>query len=295
MNENQDLLSVTAFFSALAHAVIILGISFKLPEIADRSNIDNTLDVVLLNVSNAEEPEQADTISTSNNAGGGEDEQEATSPVPYEAVNPSPIDSILLVAEQQPVSTLTPDQLITAVSGDIAVTRLAPDHTNLKAQDKLIGNDILTTKSLRQLERERLIAKIAQTQEDYNKRPNKKFLSPTTKEDGAAKYLAQWSKSVTRNGNENFPVKVKANELSGMLIISVEINPNGTIADLKILAPSPHKLLNDSALRIIRNASPFAVFPDDDYFKDTDILVVTRSIHFLSDNRIISTAAPRQL
>ncbi|MFT5574041.1 MAG: protein TonB [Cryomorphaceae bacterium] len=293
MNENQDLLSVTAFFSALAHAVIILGISFKLPDIADRSNIDNTLDVVLLNVSNKEEPQQADTISTSNNAGGGEDEKEATSPVPFEAVNPSPIDSILLVAEQQPVSTLTPDQLITAESGDIAVARLAPDHTKLKAQDKLIGNDILTTKSLRQLERERLIAKIAQTQEDYNKRPNKKFLSPTTKEHGAAKYLDQWSKSVTRNGNANFPVQVKANKLSGMLIVTVEINPNGTIADLKILSPSPHKLLNDSALRIIRNASPFAAFPDDDYFAGTDILVVTRSIHFLSNNQIISTAAPR--
>ena len=47
--ENRDLLSVTAFFSALIHVVLILGISFKLPDIAARNNTDNYLDVILLN------------------------------------------------------------------------------------------------------------------------------------------------------------------------------------------------------------------------------------------------------
>lgn len=293
MKDNQDLISVTAFFSALAHAAIILGVSFKLPDIA-QSNADNTLDVVLLNVSNDQAPVDASTVSTNDNSGGGEDDLEATSPVPYEAVDPSPINSVQKIAEQRSESTLSPDQLITAEQGDISIARIAPDESKLKAPEKLIGQDILTTQSLRKLERERLIAKIAQTQEDYNKRPNKTFLSPTTKAHGAAKYLAEWSKRVTTNGNSNYPPQIKAKKLSGMLIVTVEINPNGTLADLKILSPSPHKLLNDSAQRIIRSASPFAAFPDDDYFRGTDILVITRSIHFLADNRIISTAAPRQ-
>jgi len=43
VNENQDLISVTAFFSMLFHAVIILGISFKLPDISARTNTDNSL------------------------------------------------------------------------------------------------------------------------------------------------------------------------------------------------------------------------------------------------------------
>ena len=293
MNSNQDLLSVTAFFSALAHAVIILGVSFKLPDIAKQTNIDNTLEVVLLNISNDEAPDNADTISTNNNAGGGEDEKEAKSNQRYEAVIPSPVDSVQLQAEQKPTSALSPQQMITAQQGDIAVARLAPEKTLLASKQRVEGTDLITTKSLRQLERERLIAKIAQTQEDYNKKPNKKFLSPSTKEHGAAKYLNDWSKRLNRHGNANFPIQVKAKRLSGMLIVTVEINPNGTIADLKILSPSPHKLLNDSALRIIRDASPFDAFPDDAYFKGTDILVVTRSIHFLANNRIVSSAAPR--
>lgn len=292
MKDNQDLVSVTAFLSALVHAAIILGVSFKLPDIA-QSSTDNTLDVVLLNMNNDESPQEAELVSTSDNSGGGDDEREGSTQRNYELVEPSPIDSVLKVAQQQTKSTLSPDQLITAQQGEISIARIAPDQSKLKSPDNLVGEDILTTRALRKLERERLIAKISQTQEDYNKRPNKKFLSPTTKAHGAAKYLDQWSKSVTRNGNANFPVQVKAEKLSGMLIVSVEINPNGTIADLKIISPSPHKLLNDSALRIIRSASPFAAFPDDAYFKGTDILVMTRSIHFLADNRIISTAAPR--
>jgi len=60
MKDNQDLISATAFISALVHAVLILGVSFKLPDLAARSNTDNTLDVVLLNSTNNEKPKDAE-------------------------------------------------------------------------------------------------------------------------------------------------------------------------------------------------------------------------------------------
>lgn len=191
------------------------------------------------------------------------------------------------------MNSVSPDQFITAKTGELSVNRLSPEETKLEAKDKLIGKDIITTKSVQQLERERLIAKINQTQEEYNKRPKKEFLSPTTKEHGAAEYLDKWRKRVESVGQANYPVQIKARKLSGTLIVSIEINSDGTIADLDILAPSPHKLLNDSALRILRAASPFDPFPDEDFFNNTNIIVVTRTIHFLSDNRIISTAVKR--
>ena len=291
--ENRDLLSVTAFFSALIHVVLILGISFKLPDIAARNNTDNYLDVILLNSANNEEPVEAETVSTNNNEGGGEDDQEATSPVPFEAVKPSPIQSTVKVADQQPVKNISPDQFITANKGEVSVARLAPDKTRLESKIEQKGPDIFTTKSQRQLERERLIAKIRQTENDYNKRPNKVFLSPTTKAHGAAKYLDDWRKRVVSTGNADYPLQIKAKGLTGTLILSVSINPNGTVNDIDILTPSPHKLLNDAAKRFVRDASPFNAFPDDDYFRDIDILVVTRSFHFLPGNRISSSAAPR--
>ncbi|MEM7360148.1 MAG: TonB family protein [Pseudomonadota bacterium] len=294
MNANQDLLSVTAFFSALFHAVVILGISFKLPDLAAIDNTDNTLDVVLVNNSNNITPVDAETVSSSDNEGGGKDEKEATTPIPYKPVNDSPVESIKMVAQQQPKTTLAPDQLLTAPSASIQVQRKQPEISKLEVQRKQVGPDKITTKSQRQLERERLLAKINQTMEDYQKRPKKEFLSPSTAKHEAARYLDDWRKKVEVVGNANYPVQAKAASMSGTLILTVEINRNGTIHSIFINNPSPHKLLNDSALRFVRDASPFASFPDEIDPK-TDILVITRAFHFLSNNRLSSTDASSQL
>ena len=293
MSSNQDLLSVTAFFSALFHAIVILGISFKLPEIGAIKNTDNTLDVVLINHSNNETPDEAETVSTSSNQGGGKDEKEAASPIPFKPVSPSPLESIKRTARQQPQTTVAPDQLITARTGAVEVNRKVPQETKLKARSEQSGTDKINTKSLRQLERMRLIAKLSKNWEDYQKRPVKEYLSPTTKEHEAAKYLDSWRKKVEAVGNANYPAQAKAKDLSGTLILTVEINRNGTIASVIVNNPSRHKILNDSAIRFVRDASPFDSFPDEINPK-TDILVITRAFHFLNNNRLSSSDAAAQ-
>jgi protein TonB len=264
-----------------------------MPDIASRPSTDNTLDVVLLNSSNNEKSELAEIVSSSNNAGGGEFDQESESPQDWKPVTPSKIESIQKVADQQRQTSLTPDQLITAKQGEISVPRLTPQETLLKNQKAAKGPDKFNINA-RKLERERLLAKISQDQLDYGKRPKKAFLSPTTKQHGAAEYLDTWRKRLVEVGNANYPVKIKANKLDGSLIVSVEINRNGTINDIEILTPSSHKILNDSALRIIRDASPFQAFPDEEFFRETDILVITRSIHFLKNNQVTSSSARRE-
>ena len=290
MNSNKDLLSVTAFFSALLHAVVILGISFQLPDIAAIKNTDNTLDVVLVNQSNNLVPEEAETISTNSNLGGGEGEEEATSPLSYKPINSSPVESIKLTADQNEVSTLAPDQLISAQSAEVNIKKEQVQDTKLKTQDASQGSDIISTKAQRKLERERLIAKLNQRWNEYQKRPNKKYLSPTTKEHKSAKYLDDWRKRVEVVGNANYPVQAKARALSGTLILTVEINRNGTINTIIVNAPSPHKLLNDAAVRFVRDASPYEAFPDD-METDVDIIVITRAFHFLRNNRLSSSDA----
>lgn len=294
MNPNQDLLSVTAFFSALFHAVLILGVSFQFPDIAETPNIDNTLDVVLVNKSNNETPTNATTISSSDNQGGGKDDREASSPVPYKPVAKSPIESKKLTAEQKTVRSIAPDQLITGKGSTLTVKREALNKDQLKYKIKRQGRDKITTKSRRELERERLIAKINQSMEDYNKRPNKVFLSPTTAQHEAAKYLDDWRRKVEIVGNANYPVQARTQSLAGTLILTVEINRNGTIHSIQVNNPSPHKILNDSAVRFVRDASPFAYFPNE-IDPNTDILVITRAFHFLSNNRMSSSDASSQL
>jgi len=287
---HSDLLSVMAFFSALLHAAVILGISFKLPEIGASPSTDNTLDVVLLNSSNNQSADEAELVSSSDNAGGGTDEKEAQTPLPWKAVNPSDIQSVEKNAEQQPRNTVTPDQFITATEGKLKVQRLAPEKTRLESPQEITGKDLFNTNA-RQLERERLLAKISREQQEYSKRPRKEFLSPTTKAHGAAKYLDGWRKRVTEVGNANYPVQIKSKGLHGSLIVTVQINRDGTIAAMDITTPSKHKILNETAKRILRDASPFQAFPDEEFFENTDILVITRTIHFLPGNKFSSTAA----
>ena len=293
MDQNQDLLSVTAFFSALVHAIIILGISFKLPDIKALENTDNTLDVVLINTPNDEVPVESDTVSTSDNLGGGEDDKEASSPIPYQVVTPSPVQSIKKTATQESNNTKTPDQFITAQTAKVAINKKPQQETKLQSKPKTTGEDRVTTKTQRQLERERLVAKLSQSFEDYSKRPKKEFLSPTTSKHEAAKYLDDWRKKVVAVGNANYPIQAKAKGIYGTLILTVEINRNGTIAAIQINNPSPHKILNDAAMRFVRNASPFDSFPDS-INVDTDILVITRAFHFLENNRLSSSDASSQ-
>ena len=290
MTENQDLISATAFISALLHAAIILGISFKLPDLAARSNTDNTLDVVLLNTSNNEKPNDAEIVASTDNAGGGKDTKEASSPLPYIPTDPTPFQIVEKVAKQQPNNEVSPDKLITSLNSDIKLNKTTPKDVTLESIEEIIGDDPLTTKSRRQLEKERLAAKIAERWENYQKIPKKAYLSPTTTAHDAAEYLNKWKQRVVTVGNANYPIQAKAKKLTGTLILTVEINQNGTINDLHINNPSKHKLLNDTALRFVRNASPFDAFPNTDYFNNIDILVITRAFHFLPGNRITSTA-----
>lgn len=293
MRETFDLLSVTAFFSALAHAVVILGISFKLPDIRAIRNVDNTLDVVLINTPNNEEPISADTVSTHDNLGGGNDDKEASSPLPFKAVNEAPIDSVKKTADSQAQTSLAPDRFITAKQAEVAIIKKPTMLNKLKSKPNMKGIDKITTKAQRQLERQRLVAKINQSIEDYQKRPKKEFYSPTTSKHGAAEYLDKWRKRIDKIGNANYPIQAKAQGLYGTLILTVEINRDGTIHNILINRPSAHKLLDNAALRFVRDAAPFESFSDG-IDKNTDILVVTRAFHFLKNNKLTSTDASSQ-
>ena len=288
-----DLLGVTAFFSVLLHTVIILGISFKLPEIAARDNTDHTLDVVLVNSANQREVEDAEFNSKFDNEGGGTDDKDGSTPLPWKAVNPSPIQSVKKVAKQVNATTIAPDQLIMAKTGEISVSKPATAQTELKLTTPTNGQDKINANQ-RQLEKERLLAKINRIQEEYNKRPKREFLGPNSKGLGAAEYLDSWKQRVERLGNVNYPTQLRARELSGTVIATVEVNRNGTVHRIIINNPSPHKLLNDYTQRILRDASPYQVFPEEDFFEKIDILVVTRAFIF-KENRVESRASKPRL
>ena len=137
--QNSDLLSVTAFFSVVFHAGVILGISFKMPDIAAVSNTDNHLEVVLVTSKNNQKVEEAELISSADNAGGGNDDREGSTPLPYKAVTPSPIQSVDKTAQKVFQTEISPDQFLLADSGELQLKRPDPIKTKLKKEGDQSG------------------------------------------------------------------------------------------------------------------------------------------------------------
>ncbi len=89
-----------------------------------------------------------------------------------------------------------------------------------------------------------------------------------------------------RIGKINFPDVARQKKLKGKnLIVAVTINSDGSLKSIKIRKSSGHKSLDDSAIRIVRLAAPFARFPEN-IRKDTDEIVITRTWLFESGSNL---------
>jgi len=278
-----DRLSLTIFFAIVIHSLIILGISF--------SNEDRTpppqklpgLEVTLVQSRADKEIKDADFLAQANQEGGGDTE---------EKVRPSTEEvPVVPTGETGEVQEVVPDtrvatqpepqrqELLTAASSE---RKIAAGLNTPQVQQKqnLTAAQLLS----RSKEIARLSAEIDQTQRVFAHRPKRKFISARTKEYRFASYEEAWRAKVERVGRMNFPDEARRKKLSGSLIMSVTINPDGNIKSIKIRQSSGHKVLDDGAIRIVRLAAPFARFSKD-IRKDADEIVITRTWVFEAGKR----------
>ena len=81
----------------------------------------------------------------------------------------------------------------------------------------------------------------------------------------------------------NYPVEASKLGMFGSLILTVSLNPDGTIKKLFINKTSGYKELDAAAIHIIRLGEPYAKFPTE-IQKDVDILNITRKWKFTESN-----------
>jgi periplasmic protein TonB len=77
----------------------------------------------------------------------------------------------------------------------------------------------------------------------------------------------------------NYPEEARRDQLYGSLRLMVAITPDGTLKDVRILDSSGYKVLDDAAIRIVKQAAPFAPFPEE-MRRNTDILEIIRTWQF---------------
>ena len=96
-----------------------------------------------------------------------------------------------------------------------------------------------------------------------------------------------WRAKVERIGNLNYPEIARTQKIYGNLTLTVSIRSNGSVEDIEINRSSGQRILDASAVRIVKLSAPFPPFPPD-IAKDTDILSITRTWTFTSSDKLES-------
>jgi len=281
-----DKFSVALFIAISFHVlmVMIVGFDFQLP-----SPKPKTLEVTLVQHTTSP-PVEADFIAQANQQSSGTELRkqklttteearfladtikEISPPIQPQLASAEPVDepNLLATTNQEAVfevvneSEKEPKTLEEQFRGE---TQL-PSH---------LSNDIATLEAL-----------LDQQRQSYAKRPRiRRLTSVSAKAAIDAQYLDDWRRRIERIGNIHYPEEAKRNHLYGELRLAVILLPNGYVDDIEVLHSSGIRVLDDAAMRIVRLAEPFQIFPSE-LKKEVDKLEIIRTWRFVPGNQLQS-------
>ena len=271
-----DRLSVTLLFSLIAHAVIVLGLTFEYAKAAPHLP---SLDVILVQSANAQKADKADFLAQANNAGGGNSDKAVRPTAAVSSQLPKPTDGIAPI----PVETGTPNpqtpkdrELLTRKKSDFS---LHTESERPEQPDSAQPNPRALTD--KKLEMARLANELQRESQIYAKRPKKKFISANTKEAAYAAYQAGWVARIERVGNLNYPDEARRKQLQDSqtlsLLVTVGLRRDGSLRSVDVIQSSGYKLIDEAAVRIVHLAAPFPALPADAPY---DEFYITRTWEF---------------
>ncbi|MDP8567945.1 energy transducer TonB [Methylophilus aquaticus] len=298
-------LMLALWLSLLVH-VVVLTLHFQ-PELKKFKDQIPALEVMLVNSKTSKAPEKADALAQANLDRGGNTDEKRQMKSPRPSVQQVPTEPATtpqvslqppaassgqvseIEHEKQRVAQLEQQALalMTQLKKQPSVPTLQTP-ANQRAPHTPSATEQPSTahaQSAAMQEMAKLEALIAQQQEIYEMRPKRQFIGARTKEYRFASYVEQWRQQVERVGNLNYPQAAKAQKLYGQLQMTVSIKADGSIEEVRIQHSSGHKLLDESARRIVQLAAPFPVFTPE-MRKDTDILSITRTWAFTQEDSL---------
>jgi protein TonB len=279
-----DRIGVALLFSLMLHAILILGIGFHFAKPAPSLP---TLDVTLINTSNAQAPTKADFLAQADNAGGGNSDKvhrpgaPFSGPLPVTQSGVAPREMLPAAPAQQTASG--PHIITTTSRADTAVAQQRDTRAEPRPQEQ-----VAPTPVQQRLEMARLAQEVRDEQEAYARRPRRKFVSANTRSITDAAYQVAWVHRIERIGNLNYPDAARRRHLHGDVVLSVTIAADGQVRDVSINTSSGSRVLDDAAARIVHLAAPFPPIPREKDAQGHRIteLVITRTWQFLPGNRL---------
>jgi protein TonB len=269
-------------FSIGFHTFVLFGLGFAFPEINRALSMPlQPLEVVLVNSKSRIRPNNAEKMAQNNLDGGGNttEERYAKTPLPTlgESEQFSPEQSSHRVKQLEQEAK----RLLTQLKSNYSV----PRETDLKqtVSNENSGEDLAT----RALEMARLDAEISKNIDAYEKLPKRKFIGARTQEYRYAQYIEDWRSKIERIGNMNYPQQARDQKIYGRLTLTVSIRSDGSVDSVEISRSSGQRILDAAAMRIVKLAAPYAVFPRE-ISKETDILSITRTWTFTNNDHLES-------
>lgn len=305
--KSMSAMAIALWVSALFH-MMLLSVHFQ-PELKKFKDNLAVLEVVLVNAKTQTQPDHTETYAQANLDRGGNTEQDRKmktalpvlkpqksepSPQPVVSEKQTTQASLQKTSEsnaQKRVADLEKQaqELMTQINATKAVES---PPVQKAAQEPQTDNQANPTKKLNladitaaALEMEKLEAIIAKQQDEYQKRPKRKFVGGRTKEYKYALYVEAWRQKVEKIGNLNYPEAARDLKLYGQLQMTVSLKPDGSIDTIEINRSSGHKVLDAAARHIVELGAPYAVFPDD-IRKEVDILSITRTWTFTQQDSL---------
>lgn len=282
--QGRDLMTITLFVAAAAHAIVILGVSFS-PFIKELRT-PPALEVVLVQQrADARRPEAADYLAQSSQDGGGVSEENVRPSSPFASTQDAPTDGVApqaVEASSPAVSETSTEDVITSVYAE--TSEQSEKDKKETSESKLRPDTIMVEQNL---DIARLQAEIDRQQENFAKRPKIKTVNARTTEASSAEYMYRWVEKVERVGNLNYPDAARRQGLAGALVLVVGIHRNGEIESVTVDESSGSKVLDDAARRIVELSAPFDVMTGK-LAEETDILYIVRTWEFQSSNSVIS-------
>lgn len=86
-------------------------------------------------------------------------------------------------------------------------------------------------------------------------------VAPDTRESRIAPYLDSWKRKVERLGTAKYAMVARQHDLQGNPVLEVVIRADGSIEQILVRKSSGHKELDQAALGILQLAAPFDAFP----------------------------------
>ena len=269
LNKNTgDRFSFALFIAIAAHALIILGVTFTIPE---PSSSHSSLSVTLVTQRSDTAPEETDFLAQANQQASGR-ESERLMPTTTEVIPFSGVGSAQFTPPSEPAGASVDTWKILTGLSDQSVTEVSE-------VDPRVGQD--TSEAIPQMDAQSLLAQLGALRQEYAKQPRIGTLtSVAARESEEAAYQVMLQERIVSTGNHNYPSDSLQQRLFGNVRLKLQILPDGSLETAEILESSGHIVLDRAAVDIARMAGPFPPFPENLRNK-YDKIIFIRSWQFL--------------